>query len=337
MLFNTTVVTPLASTVISTVAPDPEPVVVVAIEYPLLYPVPDDLKKAGNCPIPPAPKLGGGDAEKEHALRTYNIDNLSKIMSQGLKTQLDLASGQSELFTSELNSNVTRKVKKLNVDPPSNDELIRERKVLGYYLSSHPINKYKKELIEMKLKDILQVNNNIINNSLTKMTTTVSGIILDSRSQKIGKNKYINIFKVDDGSQCINISFFEEKYLKYKSIIREDTVLFFNGEVYIDDYDSQLSMRAESVFTLDIARERYSKYLKIVLSSDHVSKEKIHSIKKLITENNSGKTKVILLYKNRDVIVPVSSKQDIYVNISDKLLSEIRSIAGSENVKIKYQ
>ena len=59
--------------------------------------------------------------------RTYNIDNLSKIMSQGLKTQLDLASGQSELFTSELNSNVTRKVKKLNVDTPSNDELIREK------------------------------------------------------------------------------------------------------------------------------------------------------------------------------------------------------------------
>ena len=43
-----------------------------------LYPVPEDLKKAGNCPVPPAPTLGGGSKEKEHALRTYNIDNLSK-------------------------------------------------------------------------------------------------------------------------------------------------------------------------------------------------------------------------------------------------------------------
>ena len=269
--------------------------------------------------------------------RTYNIDNLNKLMSQGLKTQLDIASGQSELFTSEVNTIVSRKEKKLSIISPSNDELIRERKVLGYYLSSHPINKYKKELIEMKLKDILQINDNIINNSITKMTTTVSGVILDSRSQKIGKNKYINIFKVDDGSQCINISFFEEKYLKYKNIIREDTILFFNGEVFIDDYDSQLSMRAESVFTLDVAREKYSKYLKIVLSSDHVSKEKIYNIKEIISNNNSGKTKVILSYKNRDVIVPVSSKEDIYVKINDKLLSEIRSIAGNENVEIKYQ
>ena len=269
--------------------------------------------------------------------RTYNVENLNKLMSHGLKTQLDIASGQSELFANEVNVMIIRKEKKLSIIPPSNDELIRERKVLGYYLSSHPINKYREELIEMKLKDILEVNNNIINNSLTKMTTTVSGVILDSRSQRIGKNKYINIFKVDDGSQCINISFFEEKYLKYKNIIREDTILFFNGEVFIDDYDSQLSMRAESVFTLDVAREKYSKYLKIVLSSDHVSKEKIYNIKEILSKNNSGKTKVILSYKNRNVIVPVSSKEEMYVKVNDKLLSEIRSIAGNENVEIKYQ
>ena len=57
----------------------------------------------------------------------------------------------------------------------------------------------------------------------------------------------------------------------------------------------------------------------------------------IISNNNSGKTKVVLSYKNRDVIVPVSSKEDIYVKINDKLLSDIRSIAGNENVEIKYQ
>ena len=93
------------------------------------------------------------------------------------------------------------------------------------------------------------MNKIIINNGTTKLNTTIAGVILDSRSQKIGKNKYINIFKVDDGSQCINISFFEEKYLKYKNIITEDTILFFHGDVFIDDYDSQLSMRADKVFS----------------------------------------------------------------------------------------
>ena len=46
-----------------------------------LYPVPEDLVKAGNAPgwRPPAPTLGGGNAADEHELRTYNIDNQSKL------------------------------------------------------------------------------------------------------------------------------------------------------------------------------------------------------------------------------------------------------------------
>ena len=48
-----------------------------------LYPVPEDLILAGNCPTPPAPSLGGGNATHEHELRTYNIDNDSKFGDWG--------------------------------------------------------------------------------------------------------------------------------------------------------------------------------------------------------------------------------------------------------------
>ena len=48
-----------------------------------LYPVPEDLVKAGNCPTPPEPTLGGGDPEHEHELRTYNIDNDSELGDWG--------------------------------------------------------------------------------------------------------------------------------------------------------------------------------------------------------------------------------------------------------------
>ena len=95
-------------------------------------------------------------------------------------------------------------------------------------------------------------------------------------------------------------------------------------------------MRAESAFTLDAAREKFSKYIKIILSSEYISKEKIFNIKKIIAKNNTGKTKVILSYKNRDVIVPIDSREDLFVNINDNFLSEIRSITGEDNVQIKY-
>ena len=89
-------------------------------------------------------------------------------MSQGQKNQLDIAAGQNELFSSSesiLQSNIPKKIVKIS---PSNKELIMERKVLGYYMSKHPMESYLNELNDMNLKNILSINNYIIDNSITK-------------------------------------------------------------------------------------------------------------------------------------------------------------------------
>ena len=270
--------------------------------------------------------------------RLENLKFLNNYISQGHKKQIDIASGQSELFSE--NADTIVEVESFSTETlykPTNDELTKERKVLGCYLSNHPINVYKSELSEMKLKSLIEINNSILNSENSKFNSIISGVIIDSRSQKISKNKFITIYKVDDGSQQINVSFYEDKYLKYKGSLQEDHVLFFSGEVYIDDYDSQLSMRAEKLYTLTEAREKYSKHLSIVLSSELISKEKIHDIKNIIDKHDSGNTRVVLSYKTRDFIAPINADKEIYVKITDNLLSDIKSITGDDSVSIKYQ
>ena len=270
--------------------------------------------------------------------RSYNIKNLHKFISHGHKKQIDKASGQNELFSSDITTSTEKKLEqKVLKILPSLSELVKERRVLGYYLSSHPMVNYKKEISDMNLKTLLEINNLILNNSGNKFNSTISGVIIDSRSQKIGKNKYITIYKVDDGTQQINISFFEDKYIRYKNILKEDEILFFYGEIYIDDYDSQLSMKADKIYSLDEAREKFSKFLSITLSSDIISKQKIYDIKNIIDKYDKGKTKVILSYRTRDIIAPINSDKDIYVKITDSLISDIKSIVGDDSVAIKYQ
>jgi DNA polymerase-3 subunit alpha len=270
--------------------------------------------------------------------RSENLSDIQTLISQGHKRQLDLAAGQNELFDSaSSNNNLQTKSKEQFVRLlPSNLELIKERKVLGYYLSSHPIKIYEKEILDMNLKNISNIHSLIINSSSSKFTSIIAGIIIDSRSQKISKNKFITIYKVDDSTHQINISFFEEKYLQYKNLLKEDELLFFSGEIFIDDYDSQLSMRAERVYTLTEAREKYSKYLSIVFPSELLSKEKVIQIKSIFEKYNSGKTQIKLFYKTRDIIAPISLSKDIRVLITDKLLSDIKLLTGNDSVTIKY-
>ena len=270
--------------------------------------------------------------------RTENLQDLPKYISQGHKKQIDKAAGQNELFSEPLKTMPNKEPFYTNSPyKPSNNELVKERKVLGCYLSSHPMNIYKKEISEMKLKSLIDINNSIVISPNSKFNSIISGVIIDTRSQKISKNKFITIYKVDDGTQQINISFFEDKYIKYKDALKEDKILFFSGEVYIDEYDSQLTMRAEKLYTLTEAREKYSKHLSIVLSSEIISKEKIHDIKNIIDKYDSGNTKVVLSYKTRDFIAPINSDKEIYVKITDNLISDIKLITGDDSVSIKYQ
>ena len=96
-------------------------------------------------------------------------------------------------------------------------------------------------------------------------------------------------------------------------------------------------MRAERVCTLTDAREKYSKHLSIILSSEIISKEKIHDIKNIIDKYDSGNTKVLLSYKTRDFIAPINPDKEIYVKITDSLISDIKLITGEDSVSIKYQ
>ena len=267
--------------------------------------------------------------------RSENISNISKLISYGNKRQTDIASGQNELFADNNNNKTsTTPTSKYNEILTSN-ELKHERKVLGYYLTSHPIRAYIRELDNMKLKNISNINNIIISGNPSRMTSTVAGVIIDSRYQRISKNNYITIYKVDDGSHQINISFFDDKIIKYKNILIEDEILFFNGEIYIDEYDSQLSMRADNVFSLDAARQKFAKSMQITIPTENMSKEKILQIKSLL-DQNIGDTHVNLIFKTRDFIAPLASKNNIHVSLSDSLITQIKTLVGEKAIEIKY-
>jgi len=92
----------------------------------------------------------------------------------------------------------------------------------------------------------------------------------------------------------------------------------------------------QRVYTLSEARNKYSKYLSIVLPSELLSKEKVAQIKYIFQKYKSGKTQIKLFYKTRDFIAPVNLSKDIYVLITDKLLSDIKSLTGNDSVTIKY-
>ena len=80
--------------------------------------------------------------------------------------------------------------------------LKNEKKVLGLYLSGHPIAEYESEIKSMGFNSI-NFYLNKINDGLKENYSeyiSLSGVIVDSRVQRVGSDRFINILSIDDSS-----------------------------------------------------------------------------------------------------------------------------------------
>ena len=57
--------------------------------------------------------------------------------------------------------------------------------------------------------------------------TTISGVIINIRSQRMGKDKFINILTVDDSSGRLEVIVYPDIHQQYQDIIKENEILFW--------------------------------------------------------------------------------------------------------------
>ena len=80
---------------------------------------------------------------------------------------------------------------------------------------------------------IILVYTHFYSNSTVNHTTqnsTVCGVIINIRQQRIGQDKFIYIITVDDSTARIQIILYSEIFFKYKNMIEENNILFFHGK-----------------------------------------------------------------------------------------------------------
>ena len=125
---------------------------------------------------------------------------LDKALTYGQKKQITKTTGQTELFASDTSSSVAKNVKStekiLKQTRENRLEILQnEKKVLGLYLSGHPITEYESEIKSMGFKSISYYLNKINDGMKEKYSeyVSLSGVIIDSRMQRVGNDRFINI------------------------------------------------------------------------------------------------------------------------------------------------
>ena len=142
---------------------------------------------------------------------------------------------------------------------------------------------------------------------------------------------------LDDRSACIEVSMFPECYEKYGSKVSADELLVIEGEVQSDEFSGGVSLRAEKVYSIAQARQKFSRGVLIDLTQTPMPEDFGQRLKQIIspyTAQQSG-CSVAVLYQAEIASARIALGHNWCVDASDDLLRCLREEFGG-CVRLEY-
>lgn len=215
---------------------------------------------------------------------------------------------------------------------PEQIQLDGERETLGLYLTGHPINQYLKEIERYVggqcLKDMHPTERG-------KMTTA-AGLVVAARVMVTKRGNRIGLCTLDDRSGRLEVMLFTDALDKFQHMLEKDRILVVSGQVSFDDFNGGLKMMARDMMDIDEAREKYARGLAISLTDRQIDDQLLNRLRQSLEPHRSGTIPVHLYYQREDARAKLRFGATWRVSPSDRLLNDLRSLIGSEQVELEF-
>lgn len=207
------------------------------------------------------------------------------------------------------------------------ERLDLEKEVLGFYLSAHPLDEYKKIIKALQLRDI----SDILEEKTVHHVKTY-GIIEELRKIITKKDgNLMGTFNIRGYLGVIDGVIFPREYNKYFQFLHQGAVVVIKGEVQIDVFQDQERTKLIVKEIIPFNELENIKYATCDMLLDFGNTENLNELKKIIYLH-TGNTK-LNLWNTKDRGRVVESKQKI--SLSKKFIEEVMEILGEDNIKIR--
>ena len=212
------------------------------------------------------------------------------------------------------------------------DRLSKEKETLGLYLTGHPIDVYGNELKYLAKCRIVDLRTG-------SDDQTVAGLIVAMRTMRSRKGETIAFITLDDRSGRVEVSVFAELYEHNRNLLVKDNVVVVKGSASNDDFTDGIKIRAAEVFSMDQARARSAKKLKVNVDHRSLPPDFASELAKILTPfTGSGEEScpVAVEYCRSEARAEVVLGDEWRVRLSDDLIQNLRDRYGSEQVHLHY-
>ena len=201
------------------------------------------------------------------------------------------------------------------------EKLMYEKQALGFYLSGHPVEEYSNVLDRYNRMTIDEAFHQ-------KGKIRIASMVEDVRRITTKKGDPMAFLKVGDESGQCEATVFPRVWKESGHFLKPNQLVFLEGKM--DDSREKVQFLIDRALPLDKLQARTRKkilFIRTSSESDH-----LNQVESLLLQSEGSTDVVFYFYDtNERRNMPV----DYRVDLSDHILSELKTILGEENVVLK--
>ena len=282
-----------------------------------------DLRKVNRRVIESLIKCGAFDFTGVYRSRLMAV--LDDVIEAAGVTQKDKANGQINMFDLlKDGSTEYSPLKYPDIDEwPENQLLANEKEVLGFYITGHPLTRFKEELkryANTDTLDILQLNDSA--------EVRIGGMINFIKEIITKKGDRMARITLEDLKGFIEVVVFPDVYKDLTLSSDEDEPILVVGKLTMEEENPKILAR--EVIPLSRAKDSLTENVHFTIRSTSITREHLEKFKDILG-NHRGKCKAYL-----HVVIPdrsetiISLGDDFRLTPSNLLIKEVEDLFGKQ-------
>ncbi len=273
-------------------------------------------------------------------VRAKILDDLDGTLQKVIKSKKEKDDNQGFLFDAGEMSVASVNVMDKKIPPLDDTQALEfEKEVLDFYLSGHPLEKYKRDMIAFSMYSMDKVpvppEGTDFNTAkiirVAGMVTFVKHLVT-----KNDKTKTYATFRVEDMTGYLECIMFHKTYERFAEKLQEKAIVVVKGKLLSGKDKPKLAV--EEFYSIDEAKQKFPPFLgslriqvSAVALDDDLSEKIINIVSKY-----PGKSKVYLDikdYKTDDY----SIETEYTVKYTDDCIKELEAVTGPGTVTLQYK
>ena len=273
-------------------------------------------------------KSGAMDA---FGTRAQLMAGLDRAMERGQKAQRDAEMGQHGLF-GVFDSDAAQQEDRLPDVPDwdENQRLAAEKEILGFFITGHPMEKYRDKLLDFSALDTSAIC--AMKQGTGKDEITTAGMITGVRPLKSRKGEMYAQAVLEDMAGSVEAIVFPEAFKRLAEKLKMEVPVLVRGSVRLEE-GSNPKLAISTIQSLEEAKPKLPRSLRIRLPLDTARAETVDALHSLFRERR-GEAKVLFSLERPGDFMVVMEADGYNVQADRVFISRAEELCGRGSVQV---